>query len=74
MPKSKATSKRMGKAHSQQRVGSCRVNLTIAEIDHLLDALSMNTLGKHHGPTDTWTYPCQINVKLCRAKRKAANR
>src|ERR1035438_3454038 len=56
-----------------RRLVSCRVMLTEAEIDHIIDTFGPYGTGKYHGKTDTWTYPLSIIGKLQRAKRKAAN-
>lgn len=64
--------KRVARGSLRRMVG-CRVVLTEAEIRHVLDKFTFDQLGRYDGQTDSWTYPAQINGKLCRALRKAAN-
>ncbi len=58
---------------SHQRVVSCIVELTEAEIDHIIESFGWDKLGRWDNKTDGWTYPEAIILKLRRAQRKAAN-
>ena len=66
--------RKKGAAVRVQRVVSCCVRLTEAEIGFLMNVARFHDTGYWHERTDEWVYRRQVMEKLDRAHRKAANK